>query len=58
MSRALNKLLKSVTVKIFRLFSKPFSHSSLNFITCEMTSFEMFLEGCKNQKSEGAKPRL
>jgi hypothetical protein len=31
----------------FRLFSKQFSHSSLNFfITCEMNSFEMFLGIC------------
>jgi hypothetical protein len=28
------------------------------FITCEMNSFEMFLERCENQKCDGAKSRL
>jgi len=41
--QALNKFFKPVTVELFRLFLKPFSHSSLDFcFTCELNSFEMF----------------
>lgn len=39
---ALSKFFKPVTVELFRLFLKPFSHGSLDFrITCEINSFEM-----------------
>lgn len=51
----LKKLLKPVTVEILRLFSTPFSHSSLQFITCEMNFFEMFLESCKQPEFRGCK---
>jgi hypothetical protein len=45
-----------VVVEIFRLFSKPFCHSSLNFfITCETIAFETFLESSKLPE---AKPGL
>ena len=40
---ALNMFFKPVAGELFRLFFKPFSHSSLDFcITCEMNSFEVF----------------
>ena len=42
-----NHFFKGVAVAFFRLFLKPFSHRSLNFIiTCKMSSFEMFLKSC------------
>jgi len=38
----------NLSVELFSLFSKPFYSSSFNFfITCEMNSFEMFLDSCK-----------
>ena len=38
----------NLPVELFWLFSKTFYCSSLNiFITCEMNSFEMFLDNCK-----------
>ena len=45
---SLIKFLERVVVELFRLFSKPFSHHSLNFfITCERNSFETFHKNCK-----------
>jgi len=51
MNEYLNKSFKPVTVESFRLFLKAFSHSSLDFfITCELNSFEIFLENCKQSE--------
>jgi hypothetical protein len=44
---ALMKFYEPVGVEFFGLFSKQLSRSSFNFfITCEMNSFQMFLETC------------
>jgi hypothetical protein len=44
----LNKFFEPIAVEVFKLFSKPLSHSNMNFfITCEMNSFEMLLQSCK-----------
>jgi len=39
-----NKFFIPISVEFYRLFWKPFCHSSLNFITCETIAFEIFLE--------------
>jgi hypothetical protein len=40
-----NKFFIPIGVEFYRLFLKPFCHSSLNFfMTCEMIAFEIFLE--------------
>jgi hypothetical protein len=51
---ALNKFFEPVSIEFFRLFSKQFSHSSLNFFnTCEMNYFEMILESSKQPEVRG-----
>lgn len=43
----LNKFFKPVSVTLFKLLLKPLSCSSLILsITCEINSFEMFLDSC------------
>jgi hypothetical protein len=46
------QVFKPVCVEFFRLFSKPFSCRSLNFIKCEMNFFEIqyFFGAANNQK--------
>jgi hypothetical protein len=45
---AVHNVFEPFAAEVFRLFSKPFSHSNLNFfITCEMKGSEMFLESYK-----------
>jgi hypothetical protein len=58
MSPGLNKFFKPLNVDFFRLFSKQFSHSSLNFFnTCEMNYFEMILESSKQPEVGGCQSR-
>jgi hypothetical protein len=43
-----NKFFIPIGVEFYRLFLKPFCHSSMNFfIKCEMIAFEIFLESFK-----------
>jgi hypothetical protein len=45
----LNKFFEPDAVELFKLFSKPLSHSSFNiFITCEMNSFQTLLQSCND----------